>query len=136
MTSCMRQVMGCIQSATKRPKKKVDEEQLQFTSISPVDHHSHPIRVMDFDKWKSYESIPRNPDISGASLDLKTIDSSNSLIIYISHVWIRASRRSEGWDGQRHPDNSKSDKYKLIVEGIERILKTFAPDLGISHQAE
>jgi hypothetical protein len=53
----------------------------------------------------------------------------DSLIIFISHCWLRGWEGAEGWDGRPHPDNAKGSKYDLCVKGVELILKSMAPEM-------
>jgi hypothetical protein len=58
------------------------------------------------------------------------INHEESLIVFISHSWIRGSIHSEGYTGQAHPDNPAHDKFRLCVTGIQKIKDTMAPDMA------
>jgi hypothetical protein len=86
-----------------------------------------PVRFIPFDKLKERGSFPRFPDDAYICVNLEDIDLENSLLIYISHCWLRSWSGAEGWDGRPHPDNANGGKYLLCIDGIEQILKTQAP---------
>jgi hypothetical protein len=48
------------------------------------------------------------------------------LVVFISHCWLRGWSGADGWDGRPHPDNANADKFKLCVEGIEKVKKIMA----------
>lgn len=52
-----------------------------------------------------------------------------SLIVFISHCWLRGWSGAEGWDGRPHPDNAAGDKFTLCVRGIEKVKRGMAPDM-------
>jgi hypothetical protein len=86
-----------------------------------------PIRFIPFNNFKKVGSFPRFPDNSNVCVNLHDIDVENSLLVFISHSWLRGWHGAEGWDGRAHPDNATGGKYELCVDGIEQILKTCAP---------
>lgn len=90
------------------------------------------IRLLPFEQLKRYGEIPRYPDpgnregefaINSSELlccrdlvvtaDQIEKDYISSLIIFISHRWLR----------KNHPDDEKKSKYELCIRGIERIIK-------------
>jgi hypothetical protein len=46
-----------------------------------------PIVFIDFDKFKTYGSIPRNPDCELMCVTMANIDRDNSVVMFVSHVW-------------------------------------------------
>jgi hypothetical protein len=89
-----------------------------------------PIRFLPFDLFKAAGSFPRFPDNSNICVHLEDIDLEDSLLIFISHCWLRGWSGAEGWDGRPHPDNATGGKYELCVEGIDKILKVYAPSFA------
>ncbi len=90
------------------------------------------IRLIKFDQFKQLGTFPRCPDHEAITSVLKNLDQNdyeNSLFIFISHCWLRGNSNCEGWQGKPHPDNLQNDKYKLCVEGIEKIMKIMAPGM-------
>ena len=107
-----------------------------------------PIFVIPFEKFKEAGSFPRYPECQSIVKDIDMVGVEHSLIIFISHCWLRGivfkthfkpfSRilmlifavacasgwsGAPGWDGRPHPDNDRHTKYRLCVEGIEKLLK-------------
>ena len=90
-----------------------------------------PIRFIKFDDFKTLGSMPRYPEQRELCVNLSDInDRDDSLMIFISHGWLRGWDGAEGWDGRPHPDNVNHDKYKLCVSGISKILSTLAPGMS------
>jgi hypothetical protein len=87
-----------------------------------------PIQFVPFEQFRAVGSFPRFPDNSNICVNLDDIDVENSLLIFISHCWLRGWSGAEGWDGRPDPDNAAGGKYELCVDGIDQILKYFAPD--------
>ena len=73
--------------------------------------------------------MPRFPNKKDVCVNLKDIDRDNSLVVFISHNWLRGWGGAEGWDGSPHPDNATHDKYKLCVNGIAKTIQLFAPGM-------
>jgi hypothetical protein len=92
-----------------------------------------PLRFIPFERFREVGSFPRFPDNSNVCVDLDDIDVENSLLIFISHCWLRGWSGAEGWDGRAHPDNATGGKYELCVDGIEQIMKIYAPGFGKCH---
>lgn len=85
-----------------------------------------PIRLLDFSKFSKLGRLPRYPDNADICVTVPDIDLSKSLVVFISHNWLRADATSAGWSGTPHPDNAEGDKYKLCVKGIKKIMSTLA----------
>ena len=79
---------------------------------------SAPIRFVDFEKFKSKGKIPRYPDDADLTVNADQTDVLSSVYIYISHAWLT---HADGRSGKGpHPDNVNNDKYKLLVNGINK----------------
>lgn len=90
------------------------------------------IRLIDFEDFKKLKTFPRYPENKNIAKPLNTFDTqlyNNSLIIFISHCWLRGWNGAEGWDGRPHPDDAKGSKYELVVKGVELILKSMASEM-------
>jgi len=90
-----------------------------------------PIRFIDFERFKKLSEMPRFPENADLCVPMESIDRDNSLIVFISHCWMRGHSATEGYDGRAHPDNATNDKFKLCLSGIEKVKSNFAP--GMSH---
>jgi hypothetical protein len=86
-----------------------------------------PIQFISFEEFKSAGSFPRFPDNKNICVNLDDIDLENSLLIFISHCWLRGWPGAKGYDGRPHPDNATGDKYELCNEGIAKIMNIYAP---------
>ena len=62
-------------------------------------------------------------------MDLNSVDRELSIIIFVSHAWIRAHEKSEDFNWRTNPDSVMNDKHKLVVEGAERAWKAYAPGM-------
>ena len=80
-----------------------------------------PIRFIDFELLSSLTSFPRYPDQKSIVLNMDDIDLENSLIVFISHCWLRPNPSAEGWSGKPHPDNDKNEKFVLIKDAVKMI---------------
>ena len=91
-----------------------------------------PIRFLEFSALKGYGEFPRlSASVSNFStIELSSVPVENSLIVFVSHCWLRGWSGAVGWDGRPHPDDVSNGKYKLCVEGIEMLLR-LAP--GVSN---
>jgi hypothetical protein len=76
---------------------------------------------------------PRYPDDKNIALNAEDVDLNNSLIIFLSHCWLRGWCGAPGYDKRPHPDDISHSKYKLCVEAIQKIKKTLAPDIKDCH---
>lgn len=90
---------------------------------------SDGVRVIDFVKFRKRKTFPRCPNNMDLCERLDDVDFSSSFVIFISHCWLRGHSGREGWDGTPHPDNAKHEKFRLVVEAIDKIWGTFAPDM-------
>ena len=81
-----------------------------------------PIRYINLKDLRKLSSFPRYPENADICVNEDDIDRSISLIIFISHCWLRGWNGAEGWDGRPHPDNANHDKFALILEAIDKHL--------------
>jgi hypothetical protein len=90
-----------------------------------------PIRLIDFDAFRDHGQFPRYPNDRDICTSLSEIDRAISLVVFISHCWLRGWSGAEGWDAATcpHPDNASHDKYKLCVDGMSKLIKTLAPGM-------
>jgi hypothetical protein len=95
--------------------------------VSTVVESCPPIRFIPFDLFKAVRSFPRFPDSSNICVNLDDIDVENSLLIFISHCWLRGWSGADGYDGRPHPDNATGGKYELCVDGIGQLMNIYAP---------
>jgi hypothetical protein len=92
-----------------------------------------PIRFINFDDFEALGTFPRFPENRDLTRILGSFDMETSVIVFVSHCWLRGWDGAEGWDGRPHPDNATGDKYKLCVEGIKQIMKLLAPGMKDCH---
>jgi hypothetical protein len=87
------------------------------------------IRIIPFSDFCSLGRFPRFPDDARCTVSLSNLtveEYDRSLMIFVSHCWLRGWSGAEGWDGRPHPDTVDGDKYKLCVDGIGKIMKSMA----------
>jgi hypothetical protein len=94
------------------------------------------IRVIDFQQLKKLTEFPRYPQnaditvpVSVSDLGVTTSTSANSFNVFISHCWIAGYSGASEWRGYPHPDDKANRKFKLILEGVEKIWTSMCPDL-------
>lgn len=83
------------------------------------------VQLMDFNDFKRFQSFPCHSECQNLLVDLKDIDRDNSLVVFISHCWLRSKPEHEGFDGKPHPDNNNNSKHKLCIDGIGKTLQHF-----------
>jgi hypothetical protein len=88
-----------------------------------------PIRFINFEDFEALGQFPRFPENRDLTRTMGSFDRETSLIVFVSHCWLRGWHGADGWDGRPHPDNATGDKYKLCVEGVKQIMKLFAPGM-------
>ena len=109
---------------------------LQATSEVTVDNHGDPqdglaglMRFIRFDHFKQLTEFPRYPQCKEICTDLEQIDRQNSLIIFVSHMWLAGWHGATDWRGKPHPDNQENDKFRLCIEGVAKLFKNLAPSM-------
>ena len=88
-----------------------------------------PIRYIKLSDLRKLSSFPRYPENADICVNEDDIDRSISLIIFISHCWLRGWNGAAGWDRRPHPDNANHDKFALILEAIDKHLIRQAPGM-------
>ena len=81
-----------------------------------------PIIFIDFDQFKTHGSIPRNPLCEQMCTTLEAIDRENSVVVFVSHVWLMCAGEADP-----SPDDRQHNKYKLMVNGITKLVTECAP---------
>jgi len=106
-------------------------------SSSVISHLENPanlsVKLISFEHFKTLGKLPRYPDDKGFAIALGnlTIEQyKDSLIVFISHRWLRSGSESDGWGGKPDPDNVKGSKYLLCVKGIELLCKQYAEGMS------
>lgn len=105
-------------------------------------HTVASVRFINFDLFRNFGGFPRYPDNADLTTALDDIDRDNALLVYVSHNWYRVKGREYThtkwnilgkktitksiWQGDSHPDDPDGEKYKLLMEGIERAKKAYA----------
>lgn len=84
------------------------------------------LRLINFKLFKASGEFPRYPVDAHMTFDMPREDALNSFIIFISHSWLRGHPGTEGYVDPPHPDDVHHEKYRLCVEGIEKLHKSEA----------
>ncbi len=132
--------MGASASVnTESPKSgaKIDnaadtQQHIQQSSGLTDEEMLQNIRLIEFEDFIELGTFPRFPQCYRIVKTLNTLSIevyNKSLIIFISHCWLRGWSGAEGWDGRPHPDNANGDKFKLCVDGIRFIKQNMAPGM-------
>eukprot|EP01041_Mallomonas_annulata_P005444 gene5444-10933_t len=87
------------------------------------------ILLMNIEAFTAFGSIPRNPENKHLCTPIAQVDRDSSLIIYISHVWLRGQNPKGNVTEDSHPDDFHNSKYKLIIDGVEQLFKSFGNDM-------
>jgi hypothetical protein len=58
------------------------------------------VKLIDFVDFCNLSSYPRYTENKNLLVDFEIIDRNDSLIIYISHQWLRGWCGADGWDGR------------------------------------
>lgn len=134
--------MGSGASSTVTSASDINDKYKSQVSSSPTiksvfdtngddDDILPPIRLIDFNKFIECGSFPRYPENQNITTTLDAVmdHRDSSLVIFISHCWLRGYAGAEGYDGRPHPDSKNGDKFRLIVDGIKKINQILAPDM-------
>jgi hypothetical protein len=94
-----------------------------------------PIRLISFDDFVQCDTFPRYPENKDITITLDEVmgHRDKSLIVFISHCWMRGYPGAMGYDRRPHPDNKEGSKYFLIVDGIRKIKKDLAPGMDFCY---
>ena len=71
----------------------------------------------------SLRRTPRSPEDKSLQIKFNDIDREKSLLIFVSHCWLRGYPGAQGYDGRPHPDTANHDKLQLIFKAISHIKK-------------
>lgn len=82
-------------------------------------------RFIDFEVFKKLKEFPRYPT-KDVTCSFGSIARDESLIVFVSHGWLRGCSGTAGWDGTPHPDTASADKFKLCVQGILVLKEKYA----------
>lgn len=116
--------MGCSVSSAAHA------EQHSVPSTEPPAPPLPPIRVISLENLQAKGTFPRYPDDASLVVDVATVDPTNSLFVFLSHCWIAGYDGAKDWRGKKHPDDLADNKYFLACAAIERIKRTFAPEMA------
>ena len=94
-----------------------------------TDEDLPPIRYINLKDLRKLTSFPRYPENADICVNENNVNRSNSLLIFISHCWLRGWSGAQGWDGRPHPDNAKHEKFELIIKAIDDYLIKQAPGM-------
>jgi hypothetical protein len=94
-----------------------------------IDEDLPPIRYINLNDLRKLTSFPRYPENANICVNEDNVNRSNSLLIFISHCWLRGWSGAQGWDGRPHPDNAKHEKFELILKAIDQYLIKQAPGM-------
>lgn len=95
-----------------------------FDSLSKEERST--IRFVKFDEFRRMSSFPRYPENKNVTFLLREMTPQQyqeSLIVFISHRWLRGSSDAKDFEKEPHPDNKEADKFHLCVSGIEKLLQ-------------
>lgn len=87
------------------------------------------IRLVSYRVLQTMTEFPRFPNSAHTITTFENIDSKNSLVVFISHCWLRGGDDCPDWDGTMHPDNQKHDKFNLCLDALDRLWKSLAPSM-------
>jgi hypothetical protein len=108
---------------------KLDNMSMNDNRMHQHDDDLSPIRYINLSDLRKLSSFPRYPENADICVNEDDIDRSISLVIFISHCWLRGWDGAAGWDGRPHPDNANHDKFALILEAIDKHLIRQAPGM-------
>jgi hypothetical protein len=81
------------------------------------------IRVIDFELFKAHNEMPRYPDNDDLTSLLMNVMIRDSFVIFVSHAWLATTPGTQ-YRNRPHPDTKLNQKYKLIVEAVEKLKVT------------
>ena len=106
-------VVDDVVTAPSSSSKKVDDKDLP------------PIVFVTLGYVKQLLRFPRSPQNIPHQVKLDDIDRDSSFFVFVSHCWLRGYDGAPGYDGRPHPDTANHDKMKLIIEAVDKMLKSF-----------
>lgn len=96
-----------------------------------VENLSLYIRFLDLELFCKSGGFIKCPECVNNTVLLSQIDRNESLLVFISHCWLRPAVGCDDWDESigPHPDNRSGDKWKLCCEGIRWLKQWLAPQM-------
>lgn len=94
------------------------------TSIS--DAFMDEIRFIGLERLRERGEFPRFPDDKELTTTMREIKREESLVVFISHAWIRNDPEVIDYDGNPHPDTIDNDKLNILLLGLDAIMRNFA----------
>ena len=81
------------------------------------------VLFIEFDKFKAHGSIPRCPNQLHLCSNISEVElvREESLLIFVSHRWLQSEANQ--------PDDEMNSKFKLIVEGLEKMKASLCPKI-------
>lgn len=123
--------MGGSASTKYQDKYGRSEDEDEDASTGQTDSWVHDevitLTLISFKRFKASGEFPRYPTDSQMTVDMPRKNVLNSFVVFISHSWLRGFPGTEGFADIPHPDSINHEKYRLCVEGIEKIRKADAP---------
>ena len=95
-----------MSSSSKRRASFVDfirGKREPMLSDEPFSVYAEKIRFVSLDVLKKKNEFIRCPDDINLTVTMKSIKRPSSVIIFVSHKWLRGSPDSSGYDGLPHP---------------------------------
>jgi hypothetical protein len=84
----------------KLNSKIAKTEELDQLKVTKEESQYGTIRLIDFEDFCSLSSYPRYLEKQNLLVNFENIDRDNSLVIFISHRWLRGWSGADGWDGR------------------------------------
>jgi hypothetical protein len=84
----------------KLNSKIAKTEELDQLKVTKQELQHAAIRLIDFEDFCGLSSYPRYSENKNLLVDFGSIDRDNSLVIFISHRWLRGWSGADGWDGR------------------------------------
>jgi hypothetical protein len=103
------------------PKEKITFCEQKIEENDSKQFPNESVKFISLKQFKTLGRIPRYIDVDSYLEEITPEKHSNALVVYVSHRWI--TEKSGIWQ----PDDSNSNNYKLIIEGIEKLWKNLAP---------
>eukprot|EP00808_Paulinella_micropora_P014116 g6445.t1 len=91
------------------------------------DDRTRPLRFRCFTALQKMAGFPRYPDDERGLLTNDALPKLR-LCVFVSHRWTRSARG--------HPDHEDNSKFRLLLEGVERLCKRMAPTLPLENSHE
>ena len=102
-------------NTTSSPLTRQVNAMKKVTSTSTVTDEALPlllVRFINYNDLKKLPSFPRYPENADLCINEDAIDRSSSLVIFISHCWLR------GWSGAARTLEETSTRYEKSVSAV------------------